>query len=173
MSDRRCAPPRPMKRDARSSAASRPVQTLKAVAVVDGERLESEAFPAPARGGIRLLLVATDTSKGGAAAAGAPAVAGQVAIGGQSRIIIQPGEETVEIYYLLDIVNGASGPVNPPAAFVFDMPSGATGTGILEGSSPNASAKDQRVTVAGAVCVRPHARSGRRRWFRPGRRRCS
>src|SRR6185436_8633232 len=33
-------------------------QTLKAVAVVDGERLESEAFPAPARGGIRLLLVA-------------------------------------------------------------------------------------------------------------------
>ena len=44
-------------------------ETLKAVAVVDGERLESEAFPAPARGGIRLLLVATDTSKGEAAAA--------------------------------------------------------------------------------------------------------
>jgi hypothetical protein len=124
-------------------------QMLKAVAVVDGERLESEAFPAPARGGIRLLLVATDASAGGAAAASAPAVAGQVVIGGQSRIIIQPGEETIEVYYLLDIINGASGPVNPPAAFVFDMPSGATGTGILEGSSPNASAKDQRVTVQG------------------------
>src|SRR5580698_938274 len=38
-------------------------ETLKAVAVVDGERLESEAFPAPAQGGIRLLLVATDTAK--------------------------------------------------------------------------------------------------------------
>ena len=124
-------------------------EALKAIAVVDGERLESEAFPAPARGGIRLLLVATDTSKGGAAAASAPAADGQVVIGGQSRIIIQPGEETVEIYYLLDIINGARGPVNPPAAFVFDMPSGATGTGILEGSSPNASAKDQRVTVQG------------------------
>ena len=124
-------------------------QPLKAVAVVDGERLESQEFPAPAQGGIRLLLVATDTSKGAAAEAGAPAAAGQVVIGGQSRIIIQPGEETVEVYYLLDIVNNASGPVNPPTAFVFDMPSGATGTGILEGSSPNASAKDQRVTVQG------------------------
>ena len=34
--------------------------TIKAVAVVDGERLESEEFPAPAQGGIRLMLVATD-----------------------------------------------------------------------------------------------------------------
>src|SRR5450631_1440846 len=32
--------------------------TVKAVAVVDGERLESQEFPAPAKGGIRLLLVA-------------------------------------------------------------------------------------------------------------------
>ena len=45
--------------------------TIKAVAVVDGERLESEEFPAPAQGGIRLMLVATDTSKGAAADAGA------------------------------------------------------------------------------------------------------
>jgi hypothetical protein len=124
-------------------------QTLKAVAVVDGERLESEAFPAPSRGGIRLLLVATDTSTGAAAESSVPAAAGQVVIGGQSRIIIQPGEETIEVYYLLDIVNSASGPVNPPAPFVFDMPDGATGTGVLEGSSPNASVKDQRVTVEG------------------------
>ena len=41
--------------------------TIKAVAVVDGERLESEEFPAPTQGGIRLMLVATDTSKGAAA----------------------------------------------------------------------------------------------------------
>ena len=33
---------------------------LQAVAVVDGERLESEAFSAPSQGGIRLMLVATD-----------------------------------------------------------------------------------------------------------------
>src|SRR5881227_3857162 len=38
--------------------------TVKAVAVVDGERLESQEFPVPERGGVRLMLVATDKSKG-------------------------------------------------------------------------------------------------------------
>ena len=40
-----------------------PGATVKAVAVVDGERLESQEFPAPAQGGIRLMLVATDKEK--------------------------------------------------------------------------------------------------------------
>src|ERR1700730_1576365 len=51
---------------------------VKAVAVVDGERLESQEFPAPAKGGIRLLLVATDTSKEPATMPDAPAISGQV-----------------------------------------------------------------------------------------------
>jgi hypothetical protein len=122
---------------------------LKAVAVVDGERLESEEFSAPTQGGIRLLLVATDTSKGPATEPGAAAISGQVVIGGQTRIIVQPGDESLEIYYLLDIANNARVPVNPPTDFTFDMPKGATGTAILEGSSPNASVKDGRVTVKG------------------------
>src|SRR5262249_11574852 len=41
-----------------------PGTTVQAVAVVDGERLESQEFPVPARGGVRLMLVATDTTKG-------------------------------------------------------------------------------------------------------------
>src|SRR5262245_32654309 len=36
---------------------------VQAVAVVDGERLESQEFAAPAQGGIRLMLVATDKEK--------------------------------------------------------------------------------------------------------------
>jgi hypothetical protein len=126
-----------------------PGEMVKAVAVVDGERLESQTFPAPAQGGIRLLLVATDKSPGAASEPIAPAISGPVVIGGQSRIIVQPGEETVEVYYLLDIVNNAQVPVIPPTALAFDMPGGATGTGILEGSTPSASVKDARVTVAG------------------------
>ena len=57
-----------------------PGATLKAVAVVDGERLESQEFPAPAQGGIRLMLVATDKDKESKAAAeaSAPAIQGQV-----------------------------------------------------------------------------------------------
>lgn len=129
--------------------------TLKAVAVVDGERLESQEFPAPAEGGIRLMLVATDTSKGPrdqkvpAGAASAAAIAGTVAIGGQTRIILEPAEESVSVYYLLDIVNRAQTPVNPPAPFTFDMPPGSSGTTLLEGSSANATVNGSTVQVAG------------------------
>src|ERR1700730_8312392 len=41
-----------------------PGSSVKAVSVVDGERLESQEFPAPTQGGVRLMLVATDTTKG-------------------------------------------------------------------------------------------------------------
>src|SRR6202158_890259 len=74
-----------------------PGATLKAVAVVDGERLESQEFPAPAPGGIRLAPVPTDKGKGGrkGAAAKARAVQGEGVIGGESRIVIEPDEELV------------------------------------------------------------------------------
>jgi len=123
--------------------------TLKAVAVVDGERLESQEFPAPAQGGIRLMLVATDKNAAPATEPSAPAVTGQVVLGSQSRIIVEPADETVAVYYLLDIVNNARVPVNPSTLFAFDMPAGATGTTILEGSSSLAKAADSRVQVAG------------------------
>jgi hypothetical protein len=124
-----------------------PGAILKAVAEVDGERLESQQFPAPAQGGIRLLLVATDTSKSAAVPSGARPVAGQVVLGAQSRFIIEPGDEVVQLYYLLEIVNAASAPVNTPAPFVIDMPTGAIGTTLLEGSSPLASVDGGRVLV--------------------------
>jgi hypothetical protein len=128
-----------------------PGATLKAVAVVDGERLESQEFPAPAQGGIRLLLVATDKEKEAqkAAGAGAPAVQGPVVIGGESRIVIEPDEEVVRVYYLLDISNTARTPVNPPALFMFDTPKDALGTTIMEESSPQATATGTRVRVQG------------------------
>ena len=126
-------------------------ETVRAVAVVDGERLESQEFPAPATGGVRLMLVATDKEKAAkdAQAASAPAVSGVVTIGGQSRIIIEPGDEVAQVFYLFDIVNGARVPVNPPVAFTFDMPSGAAGAAILQGSSPQATVKDSHVLVQG------------------------
>ena len=49
--------------------------SVKATADVDGEHLESQEFPAPTRGGIRLMLVATDPNKKSAPAA--PAVSRQ------------------------------------------------------------------------------------------------
>ena len=123
--------------------------TVKAVAVVDDERLESQEFPAPSQGGIRLLLVATDKSKGLNTEPAAPPISGQVVIGGQSRLVIQPGDEVVQVYYLLDIVNRAWAPVNPPAPFAFDLPAAAAGATSLEGSSPQVSVDGRRVRVEG------------------------
>ncbi len=124
-----------------------PGTTVKATADVDGEHLESQEFPAPSRGGIRLMLVATDsTRKAGPAA---PAQTGAVEIGEQSRFVVQPREEAVELFYLLDIANNQNVPVNPPTPFAFDMPAGAVGTAIMEGSSGQATVKGLRVTVQG------------------------
>ena len=74
-------------------------RTWKAVAIVDGERLESQPFTIPSAGGLRMLLVAglKTAASGGVAAPGtgtpgaAPgasvrAVPGDVSLGGQSRV---------------------------------------------------------------------------------------
>jgi hypothetical protein len=137
--------------------------TVKASADVDGEHLESQEFKAPANGGIRLMLVATDK-----AAAGKAAVEGSVSLGGQSRFVLEPGDESIRVYYLLMIINGQSSPVNPAQPFSFDMPDGAIGTTILEGSSALASANGPHVVVQGpfppgqtfvqAACELPAAR---------------
>jgi len=129
-----------------------PGQAVKAVADVDGEHLESQQFPAPAQGGIRLVLLAGGGADAAGAArvpAGPPAVTGQVVIGGQTRIILQPGDETVALYYLLEVLNNSQVPVNPPTPFAFEMPPGATGTAILQGSSPLAAVDGPRVVVNG------------------------
>jgi hypothetical protein len=124
-----------------------PGATVKAAADVDGEHLESQEFASPQRGGVRLMLVATDPNK--AAKANAPAVPGDVTLTSQSRIVMEPGDEAVTLYYLLSISNRAQTPVNPPTLFMFDMPKECIGTTIMEGSTNKASAKDARVRVEG------------------------
>jgi hypothetical protein len=126
-----------------------PGAVLKASADVDGEHLESPEFQAPAKGGIRMLLVATDKSARPATQPDAPAVSGQVVIGGQSRIVVEPGDEVVTLYYLLDISNTARVPVNPPGVFMFDMPREAVGTALMQGSTEKASVAGTRVRVQG------------------------
>src|SRR5216684_2608285 len=107
-----------------------PGSTVTASADVDGEHLASREFPAPTRGGIRLMLVATDKSKPAAPSNAAPAPTGLLTIGSQSRIVMQPNDEVVEVFYLLDISNNATTPVNPPLPFVFDLPRDAAGAAL-------------------------------------------
>ena len=120
--------------------------TVKASADVDGEHLESTEFPAPSQGGIRLLLVATDRSKPATAEPSAAATTGQVVIGTNSRILIQPGEETLQFYYLLDVRNPAPGPVRTASPFTFELPQGAR-CSPLDDSSPLAVVNGTSVRV--------------------------
>lgn len=122
---------------------------VKAIADVDGEHIESQEFPAPDQGGVRLMLVATDKNAAPATSPEAPAVTGQVVITNQSRIVMEPRDEVVNVFYLLDINNTARVPVNPPAPFAFDLPEDAQGAGVMEGSTAKAKVSGRRVTIEG------------------------
>ena len=126
-----------------------PGAALKAVAVVDGERLESQVFPAPSRGGIRIMLVATDREREARAKerASQPAVPGSVAIGGETRFVVEIADERVRVFYLLEIINDAQTPVSTET-LMFDAPTGALGTAVLEGA-PRATVVGPRVFIEG------------------------
>jgi hypothetical protein len=127
---------------------------VQARTVVSGETLESRPFKMPDRGGIRLMLVATDPEAAkreeeSAKLAAGPAQPGIVIFGGESRFVIETVEDALQVYYLLNIQSSARTPVEPPAPVVFDLPTGASGATILEGSTPQARVSGARVTVTG------------------------
>lgn len=127
---------------------------LTADTIVDGEKIVSQAFEVPAQGGIRLMLVATDPDAARKAEearklAEGPAQPGIVVLGGQSRFVLELGDDGVNVFNIVQVQNTARVPVQPPSPVVFDVPAAAKGTSILEGSSPKATVAGTRVTVAG------------------------
>lgn len=125
---------------------------IRAVATIGGTRLESQEFPVPASGGVRLMLVAAD---GGAAApdpAGPPAAAavpGTVALGDESRFVFETGEDGLSVFYILQIVNAGTSPVDVGQPVVFELPAIARNASVLEGSSPQASVAGRQLKIAG------------------------
>lgn len=136
-------------------AGLQPGIALHAVAEVDGERVESQEFALPPEAGIRMVLVAGAGSAGSGVGAGpmsAPAsaaVPGEVALGGDSRIQIEFDDDTLEVFYLLELVNGNAAPVNPKGDLVFELPAGAEQASLLEGSSTQALIKGRTVSISG------------------------
>ena len=61
-------------------------------------------------------------------------------LGDQSRFVFEIGDEALRSSTSVQIVNGAPTPVQPAAPFVFDLPGGRPGCGVLQGSSPQATA---------------------------------
>jgi hypothetical protein len=129
---------------------------VKAATVVDGERLQSQEFEVPSNGGVRLMLVAA--APGGSAAGGpaasrgeapAPPQPGRLVLGEQSRIVFEMGDEALTGFYILQLVNLSSAPVQPSTPFTLELPQGAQSPTIMQGSSPQGSIADGKVVVAG------------------------
>jgi hypothetical protein len=131
-----------------------PGTRVKASAVVNGERLESQEFAVPRAGGIRVALVATDPEMQKKAEqdqqlAQSPAQAGMVVLGERSRFVFEMGDEALNVFGLFEIVNSARVPVRPPNPVVFDLPAESLGSGLLNGSSPQAAIAGKQVVVNG------------------------
>jgi len=133
---------------------------VHAAADVDGEHLESQPFSLPPEAGVRLVLVAgagaaaAGTSGGAGAAGAAPAfdaVAGDVVFAGDSRIQIEFEDDTIEVFYLFDLLNPGSSPVRPRGELTFELPDGAEQAAMLEGSSPQATVRGRIVSISGPL----------------------
>jgi hypothetical protein len=127
----------------------------RAEATVNGEQLVSDPFTVPSQGGLRVILVAglkeaaARREKEAAAAAAAPPVRGSVVFGPNSRVLMEFRDDALQVFYVLDILNNARSRVDLGGPLIIDLPSGAAGAAVLEGSSPNATVSGDRVTITG------------------------
>lgn len=127
----------------------------RAESTVGGEQLVSEPFTVPSSGGLRVILVAglkeaaSRAQKEAAAAAAAPPVQGVVVLGPNSRVLMEFRDDTLQMFYILDILNNARTRVDIGGPLIIDLPSGAGGASVLTGSSPTATVSGDRITVTG------------------------
>ena len=128
---------------------------VRAETDVSGEPLVSDSFMVPASGGLRVILVAglkeSAARKDAAAAeaAAAPPVPGAVVIGPNSRMLMEFRDDALQMFYVLDILNSARTRVDIGGPLIINLPEGAGGAGVLEGSSPTATVAGDRLTVTG------------------------
>ncbi len=122
---------------------------------VNGERLVSEPFTVPVSGGLRVILVAGMAAAAErrkqeeAAAAAAPASKGVVVFGNDSRVLMQFTDDSLQVFYVLNIVNNARTRVDIGGPLIINLPREAGGAAVMEGSSPSATASGSRVTITG------------------------
>jgi hypothetical protein len=129
--------------------------SVQATTTVDGETLTSQQFAVPARGGVRVALIAgiaaakAKDKAAADAAAKEPPRKGVVEIGPESRIILEYQDDNLTVFYLLDILNNARTPIDIGGPMLIRLPRGAAGASMMQGSSQNASAKGDMLTITG------------------------
>ena len=152
--------------DGRASFSGVPAgATVHARAVVDGEALVSSPFQMPASGGVRTLLAASPGAAPEAPGAQPPATAPPaatgpgastaqgppLALGPNSRIAIEFSNDVLQVFYLLEILNRSGSAIPLDRPLVFDLPDGAQGATLMEGSTRQATAEHDRVLVTGTL----------------------
>ena len=125
-----------------------PGERATVATTLDGRLLESQPFATPGRGGVAVMLVGASV-EGGDPVSALSATPGRVSLGPDSRVLIELGEENIEVYYLLEVLNVADGPVDPQPAFELSLPSGAQSGTVLQGSSPRTIVDGSQVSVSG------------------------
>jgi hypothetical protein len=150
--------PRTAKTDAQGRAqfdGIPPGTVVQATTTVDGEVLTSQPFSVPGTGGVRVALIAgiaTAAAREKAAAEAAarePARPGVVELGPESRVVVEFQDDTLTVFYLLEILNNARTPIDIGGPLLIELPTGASGPSIMQGSSPNASVRGDLLTVTG------------------------
>ncbi|HJO38603.1 MAG: hypothetical protein QGG24_02460 [Vicinamibacterales bacterium] len=135
--------------DGRALFEGIPASLVSVSTTVDGEALGSGAFRAPVQGGVRVMLVA---GVGAAPPAPAPeAREGEIVFGGDTRWIVEMSDEAVEVYYLLEAFNNSSAAVVAATPVAFELPSGAEGAVLLEGTTTQARLDGRLVSLEGPL----------------------
>ena len=152
------AQPRTSKTDAQGRAqfgGLPPGLIVQASTTVDGEVLTSQQFSVPATGGVRVALIsgiATAAAREKAAAEAAarePARPGVVEIGPESRVVVEFQNDVLTVFYLLDILNNARTPIDTGGSLEFELPTGAAGAAVMQGSAQNVVVRGDLVTITG------------------------
>jgi hypothetical protein len=131
-----------------------PGTKVKTRVTVDGQTIESQEFAVPTAGGMRVMLVATDPNASKQAAADAklaqePPVSGTVTFGPETRFVVEIGDDQLNVFNMIQISNTQKRAVQTGGPLVFELPSSAVGLGMMEGSSPSATAAGRKVIVNG------------------------
>lgn len=119
---------------------------VRATAVVGDETLETQDAVVGSSG-VRFVLVAGLGALD--AASTGPAVPGSVFLGPNSRIVLDYSNELLNVYYVVQVVNPGSAPVDIGGPLVIDLPTEARSATMMEGATPQATVSNARVTVRG------------------------
>lgn len=122
---------------------------------IDGETLRSQPFTVPAKGGVRVALVAGAAkvaeaeAKANEAAAQGPARTGAVVFGPDTRIVLEFQDDEPTFFYIFSIVNNARTPVNPVKPLVLPLPGDAEAAALVSGPPGIARIADGALTLSG------------------------